>query len=301
MPQALNAVERSMHSRSVPEASAEPIRFVFAGVAVEFVPQGNQPLPKLPEVLRECVEWDANGSPPMAHLHCALRVDRTSGRAKGLNIGWHWLEDHASIRARGAEGRLRRLGSGRFAATARYSGDGDALRGLLLGLVGAVFEVRGGFFMHATAIEIDGGAVLFLGPSGAGKSTAADLCQGRPILAVDKAAVFPDSAGRWWASPMPEHVSGRLIERRTASRRIPLKGLLRVFQAEEEMRVRPLEPIRRYFYTREAVLTGNTKGEDRRQDLVDALCRALPMAGLHTVLGQDPSAEIQRWLEGEAV
>ena len=243
MSQALTAVKRFMYSRSTPEVSAKPIRVVFAGVAVEFVPQGNQPLPELPDVLRECVEMEDPHRAPVAHLHCALRVEGGSGKTHDLKIGWHWLEDHASIRARGAEARMRNLGGGRFAATARYSGDGDALRGLLLGLVGSILEVHGGFFMHATAIEFDGAALLFVGPSGSGKSTAADLCTGRSILAVDKAAVFPDAAGCWWAAPMPEHVSGRLTERRSRSRRLPLKGLLRVFQAQDETKVEPLEPL----------------------------------------------------------
>lgn len=299
MPQALKAVERSTHSRSVPEASAEPIRFVFAGVAVEFVPQGNQPLPELPEVLRECVQRAGDPVSPVAHLHCALRMDEAGGKSLGLSIGWHWLEDHASIRARGAEGRLRHLGGSRFAATARYSGAPDALRGLLLGLVGAVLEAHGGFFLHATAIDLDGEAVLFLGPSGAGKSTAADLCVGRSILAVDKAAVFPDAAGRWWATPMPEHIPGRLTERRSEHRRLPLGGLLRVFQAEKQTRVQRLGRLRRYFYTREAVLTGNLKGEERRQERLDLFSGAIPIASLHTVLGEDPSPSIQAWLKRE--
>lgn len=55
-----------------------------------------------------------------------------------------------------------------------------------------------GLFLHASAVEVDGGAYLFLGHSTAGKSTIArKLGAERPVLADDSVFAGPDAAGVW--------------------------------------------------------------------------------------------------------
>jgi len=56
-----------------------------------------------------------------------------------------------------------------------------------------VLRLRGLVALHASAVEMDGGAVLLVGPSGAGKSTtaAAFALNGWPVLTDDVAVVAP--------------------------------------------------------------------------------------------------------------
>ena len=76
----------------------------------------------------------------------------------------------------------------------------DDIRVFLLGsCLGALLHQRGVLAMHASAVNIDGGAVLFAGPSGAGKSTlAAALHQrGYNVLSDDVTAVTLEATGPW--------------------------------------------------------------------------------------------------------
>jgi hypothetical protein len=75
-------------------------------------------------------------------------------------------------------------------------GSAEMLRLFILGSIMAfVLQLRGALVLHAAAVEIDGGAILFAGPTGAGKSTMAALCatRGRRVLTDDMIALF--SAG----------------------------------------------------------------------------------------------------------
>jgi hypothetical protein len=82
---------------------------------------------------------------------------------------------------------------GRAITIERQNGGSEIdLRAFLLGPVfAAILHQRGVLPLHASAIERDGGAVLFVGPSGSGKSTlaAAFAQRGHRILADDVAAV----------------------------------------------------------------------------------------------------------------
>lgn len=75
--------------------------------------------------------------------------------------------------------------------------DDDSLRLYLLGSgLGAILHQRGNLVLHANAIRIGDGAVLFAGASGAGKSTTAAVFhqQGYQVIADDVTAV--DQEGR---------------------------------------------------------------------------------------------------------
>ena len=71
------------------------------------------------------------------------------------------------------------------------SAPGDVRLFLLGSCLGALLHQRGVLAVHASAVCLGDGAVLFAGPSGAGKSTlaAALLQRGHPLLADDVSAV----------------------------------------------------------------------------------------------------------------
>jgi hypothetical protein len=74
----------------------------------------------------------------------------------------------------------------------RPTGDLEAIRLYLLGVVSAVLLYQRGFFvLHASSVNIDGRAVAFAGHVGAGKSTVAAALhrRGHSILADDNTAV----------------------------------------------------------------------------------------------------------------
>lgn len=64
-------------------------------------------------------------------------------------------------------------------------------------LMGLVLRMRGVTCLHASAVDVDGGAVVLCGPSGAGKSTtAAALARaGVPVLSDDVVPLLPAAAG----------------------------------------------------------------------------------------------------------
>ncbi|MBI2425361.1 MAG: hypothetical protein HYV27_21220 [Candidatus Hydrogenedentes bacterium] len=84
--------------------------------------------------------------------------------------------------------------------------DQDSIRLFLVGSVfGALLHQRGMLPLHASAVEIDGGAILFCGESGAGKSTlaAAFAKRGYRVLADDLVVIATD------AQPVPLALPGK--------------------------------------------------------------------------------------------
>jgi serine kinase of HPr protein (carbohydrate metabolism regulator) len=157
----------------------------------------------------------------------------------------------------------------------------------MLGLTGAIYDRVGALMMHGTSIEFEGGAVTFIGPSGAGKSTAADLCVGAPILAVDKTAFYRSSEGEWRAAPLPEHRAGRMSSRRSAFRSLPLLGVLRVCQSDGRVRLEELPSLQRLVYLRESLLTGDRQAEAERFGHLENFLSQVPVNRIHTLLGAE--------------
>lgn len=83
------------------------------------------------------------------------------------------------------------------------------MRVFLLGSVlGAALHMRDILPLHASAVVVDGKAVLFAGHSGAGKSTLAGLLgrNGRPVIADDLCAVSRTPTGEFQAWPGCTHL-----------------------------------------------------------------------------------------------
>ena len=116
--------------------------------------------------------------------------------------GWDWNEEHILFQAQGV---------GRFLLTQGREvqfepEDATAAADCAIYLQGSVFGMllhqRGLIVLHASAVEVNGKAVLICGRSGLGKSTlAAALCQrGHRLLSDDVSAIAFDEAGQAWVS-----------------------------------------------------------------------------------------------------
>ncbi len=90
--------------------------------------------------------------------------------------------------------------------------------------------------LHASAVAVDGDALLFLGPSGAGKSTIRRLLEGwASPLADDAVFLRHRPGGGWDVSPGDGRAfHGPLSEKEVAGRSwTPLRAFFRIHQAKE--------------------------------------------------------------------
>ncbi|MBR3610570.1 MAG: hypothetical protein IKL57_03775 [Oscillospiraceae bacterium] len=99
----------------------------------------------------------------------------------------------------------------------------------------------GGFYLHSSAIELDGKAYLFSGPSGMGKSTHTRLWQS---IFGEKACVFNDDKpalrridGRWYAYGTPWCGKDGINQ----NKKVPLAGICFLKRGEEN-KIRRLDP-----------------------------------------------------------
>ncbi|MGD9780945.1 MAG: hypothetical protein AB7V14_02195 [Kiritimatiellia bacterium] len=109
-----------------------------------------------------------------------------------------------------------------------------------------------GLFLHASAVVVGGGAVLFLGHSTAGKSTIARLLGTTfPVLADDAVFASKGADGAWrvvdggFRFGKGWNLAGwqEFVRKRSAAGEgIPLRGCLRIYKAETA-RIDPLEPL----------------------------------------------------------
>jgi energy-coupling factor transporter ATP-binding protein EcfA2 len=99
--------------------------------------------------------------------------------------------------------------------------------------------------LHTSAVEIDGGAFLFLGPSGAGKSTMRRLMStvARP-LADDRVYLIPRETGEWEVVDAGDRIlEGPLTEEEAAPLEgPPLRMIFRLYQASES-RLEAISPL----------------------------------------------------------
>ncbi len=180
-----------------------------------------------------------------------------------------------------------------------------------------------GLFLHASAVDVEGGALLFLGHSTAGKSTIARLLgQQVTVLADDSVFAFRGPDGSWRVLDGGFRFgAGDLSDWRDAIRRrmetgegVPLAGCLRIHKAEE-LRVEPLPPLETARCLMDAVMeidlqrkSGRPKGEGpsnaeaiqherqlRREWFrqVSAIARSIPGWNLWFSMDSDASSLVQ--------
>ena len=124
-------------------------------------------------------------------------VPETLLNATTSRPGWDAHGDHFLLRAPGI-GRFL-LKRGKEVVFELDPGvPAQACAAYLQGTVlGALLHQRGGIVLHASGIEVDGGAILFAGASGEGKSTlvAAFSTQGYPVVCDDVSHVSFNQEG----------------------------------------------------------------------------------------------------------
>lgn len=119
-----------------------------------------------------------------------------------------------------------------------------------------------GFFLHASAVVVDGGAVLFLGHSTAGKSTMARLLGTKcPVLADDAVHVTRCGRSEWRVvdGSFRFENDGRLedwsreLSRRAGAGAVRLKACCRLHKAPE-LRMERMAPIELARHVMDAVM-----------------------------------------------
>jgi len=162
--------------------------------------------------LRAVASWpvaDAAASPSAdIELRCAL-VERRPflGVRPGERARVTTWRDGDAFHAMTHEAALRLEPSGRGVALACSSHDAGlalAVQNVIrIAVAWRLASTARGLLVHASAVERDGEALVFLGPSGSGKSTVARLSRPRPILADDVVILAPhDGAPSAWSTPL---------------------------------------------------------------------------------------------------
>lgn len=279
----------SRHSYALDQPRTSRERLVFAGVAFELL-------------LAESVRWELPDSyrehiiaPPdtmtIADVICSVSVDRALPPFEGhpLNaLTFEREQGRTRVISQQMRAEISAVAPARYAARARLRSpsDEDPAAAVLLGVAAAIVQSEGGLTLHASAVELEGHAVVFLGPSGAGKSTAAALTRGASVFAFDRLSVVA-RGDRVFAFTMPG--GDPIGAPRSAQRCLPVAGLLRVRRGERQSRLAPISAAARLFALRESVEIGESTAtaEGPRFAALAQLCERVPVAELHTVLGED--------------
>jgi len=150
-------------------------------------------------------------------------------------------------------------GGASIAYEAEPGADADDIAAFLLGAAfGVLLHQRGLVVLHASAVEVDGRAALFLGASGAGKSTlAAALAQrGRRLVTDDFCVVSLGADGRPRVSPdgrLPKLWAQSITQLDLADRQgRPVRGRLSKFYIEPVEAVAEALPTGPVYALREA-------------------------------------------------
>lgn len=267
---------------AAPIPAADPTCFVLGGVAFEICPAPG-------------VTWSIGDehrgflgaysiSPVAGEVHAVVSPAPELAHGAKREIKWAWDGDVAHIETGRVRAELRRLGRGRYAATALIVPDEAGCASLCTALIAAIVKREGGLVLHAAGVEVDGRAVLFIGPSGAGKTTAANHCGGLRWMARDRAAVYPTPLG-WYAVGM---AGGDPIELPRANARVfPLGGIYRIAKGTDGVSAIPLRGVAAVRALRESVqsVAGSLDEESARLDAIGRVSDACPVGLLRTHLG----------------
>lgn len=274
----------------------EPVRFAYAGVSFEILSDfgpfemgGDHLLFAQPEP----------GIAPI-HVLCAVTADPSlEDGGESRDVRWQWDGGRGSVRISRATAEIRRFVPGSYAVSARVVPDANGCAALVTALAGAAINREGGLVLHASAIELDGRAVLFIGPSGAGKTTAANHTPGARWLARDRAAVVPGGGG-YLAFPM---AGGDEIDLPRSDRAgVPVAAILRVRRGRDAIAIEELSALAAVRDVRESVQSGSATAEEeeRRLDAIVALASRVPVASIYTKLHTPLTEPLSEWLGGLA-
>lgn len=106
---------------------------------------------------------------------------------------------------------------------------------------GAGMAFKDGLSLHASMVEKDGYAVLFVGPSGMGKSTQARLWQqyqDAEIINGDSPTIY-EKDGEWFAAGIPWDGKDQIFKQRN----LPIKAVI-VLQQAKENKIEKLSPMK---------------------------------------------------------
>lgn len=138
--------------------------------------------------------------------------------------------------------------------------------------------------VHASAAQVNGGALIFLGPSGTGKSTVCKLLSDYASqIAADVVYLLPGPDGRWGVADGGRRAyEGPLsVEEAAALRPIPLRAIFRLFQAPAS-HLKPLDGLETCRYLTDALFEVAWQREydvATKRELFShlaAICRAVP-------------------------
>jgi hypothetical protein len=139
---------------------------------------------------------------------------------------------------------------------------------------GILLHQRGRIVLHASAVRVGGGAVLFCGPSGAGKSTlaAALVRAGHDLVTDDFCGITIDAGGVPWVAPDGRHLKlwQNAIERLALDGRRagPVRPAVEKYYVEPRAATAEALPLSAIYVLREA-LPPLAAGIDR-PNVVDA-------------------------------
>ncbi len=280
-------------------------RFAFGGVAFDVEVGEGVDWQLWPEFERHTCAADRY--PVVAHVQCFVTVDPTlaglaiAGRGVVVEPRGETAETTVVV-AGDLHAELEADGPGRYIASVRIAPRREADPGpqgpdaVLLSLSMAILEREGGLSLHASAVELEGRAVLFVGPSGAGKSTAARLAAGARVFAFDRVNVAPDGAGGYvaWSAPGGSEAGTPA----SAHRRLPLGAILRVRQGRGVPRIAKLAAAQGIFVLRESMWLTDLRpaAEDGRLDAATLLRDRVRVAEIHTVLAYPHRLLLAQWM-----
>ena len=278
-------------SRSVD--ARDPRAFVFGGVAFDVYPspEVGWELGDEHRLFRSPFDTD----PVFARLHCVIAAAPELADEFSRAIDWSWQGDVALVRTAAARAELRDLGGGAFVTTALVAPGDRGCSNLVTAVTGALADRVGGLVLHASGIEVDGGAVLFIGPSGAGKTTAANHCAGARWFARDRAIVYPTERG-WYTTAM---CGGDPVELERSSRSaLPLRAILRVRRGEDVAVFRDLGLAEALGVLRESAqsVVSDAAAEGELLDRASRVHGESRVGELRSVLGQDLTPALREWV-----
>jgi hypothetical protein len=278
---AMHEVERRSASTTVRTTCH---RFAFGGVSFEMLADESVAWQLPADHARYCTPLP-NASTAVDAV-CSLSLDRGLSALETNTLAvWEPTAHGVRVRSARVRAEISPVGLQRFVVTARV-GAPECLPALLLLLASTLVELASGLYVHATALEIAGEAVLLLGPSGAGKSTAAKLLENATCFAEDRVTLIHEpNQDRWWVWALPGGTPSGLGHSVAAA--LPLAAFLRVRQSDAASSVEHVGAGRSAFLLREAVEVGVNAGfrEAARLESVCAVASAALAGIAHVRLG----------------